>query len=128
MSGATTNENALGEPDESTRLLPDEEHGDGSVSLQAKGVTPLPKAQLGALTTVRIIDPIAYTQIFPYINQLLADLRIAEPEQVGFYSGFIVSTPAAVRAHCPDEDGGVVTSVAGKCVFACAGVFGVPVG
>ena len=52
--------------------------------------TPLPKAQLGALIAVRIADPIAYQQIFPYVNQLLAELKVAEPEQVGFYSGLVV--------------------------------------
>ncbi|KAF8551946.1 MFS general substrate transporter [Imleria badia] len=91
MSKASTNQNALGEPDESTRLLADAEHGGTTEPSRARGPTPLPKAQLAALVTVRIVDPIAYTQIFPYINQLLADLHIAAPEQVGFYSGFIES-------------------------------------
>jgi hypothetical protein len=73
---------------ESTRLLPgsDEE----AARTQTQTPTPLPKAQLGALFAVRIVDPIAYQQIFPYINQLLADLRVAEPEHVGFYSGLVV--------------------------------------
>ncbi|KAH0826225.1 major facilitator superfamily domain-containing protein [Lanmaoa asiatica] len=79
---------------ESTRLLPDGEDEE-AVSSRTPNPnnkptpTPLPKAQLGALIAVRIVDPIAYQQIFPYINQLLADLRIAEPDQVGFYSGDI---------------------------------------
>ena len=92
MSGTSVNKNSLGEPDESTRLLVDEERDGCSSPSQSRGPTPLPKAQLGTLVAVRIVDPIAYTQIFPYINQLLADLHIAAPEQVGFYSGFIVST------------------------------------
>ena len=83
-------------PNESTRLLPgdDEEAvspGSPTQSPNTKPVsTPLPKAQLGALVAVRIVDPIAYMQIFPYINQLLTDLKIAEPERVGFYSGLVV--------------------------------------
>lgn len=95
MNPASNNLNRHGfsGPDESTRLLHDEERTGGcSVSAHEMSVTPLPKAQLGALVVVRIVDPIAYMQIFPYINQRLADLRIAPPEQVGFYSGFIVST------------------------------------
>lgn len=92
MSEASTHQNALDEPGESTRLLPDAERGDSTVPTRARGSTPLPKAKLAALVAVRIVDPIAYTQIFPYINQLLVDLHIAAPEQVGFYSGFIVST------------------------------------
>ena len=74
---------------ESTRLLPGDD--EETISSRTPPVpTPLPKAQLGALIAVRIVDPIAYQQIFPYINQLLADLRIAEPERVGFYSGLVV--------------------------------------
>ncbi|KAG8214321.1 major facilitator superfamily domain-containing protein [Butyriboletus roseoflavus] len=113
MSGASTNQSVFGEPDESSRLLPDEEGG--SPSSQAEAPTPLPKAQLGTLLVVRIIDPIAYTQIFPYINQLLADLRIAAPEQVGFYSGFIVSMVRSpqMRTRCADEDGDAVTGILG---------------
>ncbi|KAF8125163.1 major facilitator superfamily domain-containing protein [Boletus edulis] len=91
MSRTSPKQNALHEPDESTRLLPDAERGGITEASQARGSTPLPTAQLGALVAVRIVDPIAYTQIFPYINQLLVDLRIAAPERVGFYSGFIES-------------------------------------
>ncbi|KAF8125161.1 major facilitator superfamily domain-containing protein [Boletus edulis] len=93
MSMTSPNQNSLHEPDESTRLLPDAERGGITEVSQARGPTPraLPKAQLGALISVRIVDSIASTQILPYINQLLADLHIAAPEQVGFYSGFIGS-------------------------------------
>lgn len=77
---------------ESTRLLVcgDEEDVSSRTPNLQLAPTPLPKAQLSALIAVRIVDPIAYQQIFPYINQLLADLRIAEPERVGFYSGLVV--------------------------------------
>lgn len=86
----------LGAPNESTRLLPG--HDEEAVSpehnpnTKKPASTPLPKAQLGALVAVRIVDPIAYQQIFPYINQLLADLSVAEPERVGLYSGLVVRT------------------------------------
>ena len=75
---------------ESTRLLPGDEESSARTPSPSQPATPLPKAQLGALIAVRIVDPIAYQQIFPYINQLLADLRIAQPERVGFYSGLVV--------------------------------------
>ncbi|KAG9308879.1 major facilitator superfamily domain-containing protein [Chiua virens] len=86
-------------PNESTRLLPGEDEErtlsteiPGANPLNAKPLpTPLPKAQLGALIAVRIADPIAYQQIFPYVNQFIADLRITEPDQVGFYSGLVES-------------------------------------
>lgn len=36
--------------------------------LPKKQVTPLPKAQLAIVLFARLAEPIAYTQIFPYIN------------------------------------------------------------
>ncbi|KAG9091891.1 hypothetical protein FS749_016163 [Ceratobasidium sp. UAMH 11750] len=55
-------------------------------------MTPVPKAQLLALCLARLAEPIAYTQIFPYINQMIEDLGIADsPAQVGFYSGVVDS-------------------------------------
>ncbi|KAG9089824.1 hypothetical protein FRC06_001373 [Ceratobasidium sp. 370] len=55
-------------------------------------MTPIPKAQLLALCLARLAEPIAYTQIFPYINQMIEDLGIADsPAQVGFYSGVVDS-------------------------------------
>lgn len=85
------NHNDLDAANESTRLLPgDDEEAVSSRTARRRGLTPLPKTQLGALIAVRIVDPIAYQQIFPYINQLLADMGVAKPEQVGFYSGLVV--------------------------------------
>jgi len=54
--------------------------------------TPLPKGQLAALCTVRIADPIAFTQVFPYINEFMNDLHLADgdPSKIGFYSGLVV--------------------------------------
>ncbi|KAH0826229.1 major facilitator superfamily domain-containing protein [Lanmaoa asiatica] len=114
MSRASTIQNAAGEPDESTQLLPDAESGGGSALSQATGPTPLPKAQLGALVAVRIIDPMAYTQIFPYINQLLADLHIATPEQVGFYSGFIESVYSLAQTFSVYQWGRLSEDVVGR--------------
>ncbi|KIJ60217.1 hypothetical protein HYDPIDRAFT_99245 [Hydnomerulius pinastri MD-312] len=53
---------------------------------------PLPKAQLAALVLVRLIDPVSYTQMFPYINQFMAELQVTDdPAKVGFYSGLVES-------------------------------------
>lgn len=90
------NHDDLDAANESTRLLPgDDEEAVSSRTPEPNSntkpaPTPLPKAQLSALIAVRIVDPIAYQQIFPYVNQLLVDLRIAEPERIGFYSGIVV--------------------------------------
>ncbi|KAH6918730.1 major facilitator superfamily domain-containing protein [Coprinopsis sp. MPI-PUGE-AT-0042] len=55
--------------------------------------TSLPKLQLGILCLTRLTDPITFTQIFPYINQLLTNLHLVQDSsQIGFYSGLVEST------------------------------------
>src|ERR1700730_18467604 len=47
--------------------------------------------QLAALCWIRLVDPVAYSQAFPYVNELVASLHIVDdPSQVGFYSGILV--------------------------------------
>ena len=54
-------------------------------------LTPVPKAQLAALCSFRLADPVAFTQIFPYINEFMNDLHVTDdPSQIGFYSGVVV--------------------------------------
>ncbi|KDQ14669.1 hypothetical protein BOTBODRAFT_55194 [Botryobasidium botryosum FD-172 SS1] len=54
--------------------------------------TPLPRGQLAILCLTRLAEPIAYTQIFPYVNQMMADLHVTDdPSQIGFYSGLVDS-------------------------------------
>ena len=58
-------------------------------------MTPIPWRQLLTLCLVRLIDPICFSQIFPYINDMLLDMRVVgrnAPERAGFYSGLIEST------------------------------------
>lgn len=53
--------------------------------------TPLPKGQLAALCAVRLVDPIAFTQLFPYVNDFMNDLHVTDdPSRIGFYSGLVV--------------------------------------
>ncbi|KAF5324485.1 hypothetical protein D9611_004545 [Ephemerocybe angulata] len=55
--------------------------------------TPLPVLQLAVLCAVRLMDPVTFTQIFPYINEFLAKLHLVKDEsQIGFYSGVVEST------------------------------------
>lgn len=55
--------------------------------------TPLPKVQLGILCYLRLLDPLNFSQIFPYINEYLAILQVTDdPSRVGFYSGLVVSS------------------------------------
>lgn len=53
--------------------------------------TPLPKGQLATLCTVRLVDPIMFTQLFPYVNEFMNDLHLTDdPSKIGFYSGLVV--------------------------------------
>ncbi|TCD61670.1 hypothetical protein EIP91_008092 [Steccherinum ochraceum] len=55
-------------------------------------VTPVPKAQLASLCAVRLVDPIAFTQIFPYVNEMMEHLHVTEDHsKIGFYSGMVES-------------------------------------
>ncbi|KAJ7632184.1 major facilitator superfamily domain-containing protein [Roridomyces roridus] len=65
--------------DEASPLLP-----------KARKPTPLPTAQLAALCVCRLMDPIAMTQIFPYILEWLTVLKVSEPSKIGIYSGLVV--------------------------------------
>lgn len=57
----------------------------------AQKLPPLPKAQLAALCISRLTDPIAYTQIFPWINEFLLILHVTDDvSKIGFYSGLVV--------------------------------------
>ena len=81
-------------PNESTALLSsgDQNVVESQVSKPAK-MTPIPKLQLATVCLIRLLDPIGFTQLFPYINQMLVDLNVLDdPSKVGFISGLVVST------------------------------------
>ena len=43
------------------------------------------------IISIRITEPIIFSQIFPYINNFLSDLNVVEdPKRIGFYSGLVV--------------------------------------
>lgn len=53
--------------------------------------TPLPVRGLAALCAVRLVDPIVFTQIFPYVNEMIDGLHLTDdPSRLGFYSGLVV--------------------------------------
>lgn len=56
------------------------------------GPTPLPLRFLLIMMLIRAMTPVAFEVIFPFVNQMIFELGIVEnPEDVGFYSGFIES-------------------------------------
>jgi hypothetical protein len=74
---------------------------EGGKATTTMTITPIPWRQLLTLCLVRLIDPICFSQVFPYINDMLLDMRVVgphEPERVGFYSGLIESTFSAAAA------------------------------
>ncbi|PFH50074.1 hypothetical protein AMATHDRAFT_146063 [Amanita thiersii Skay4041] len=61
---------------------------DDEVSIVQVVETPLPKLQLSVLCALRMLDPMNFSQIFPYVNQFMYDLHVTkDPSKVGFYSG-----------------------------------------
>lgn len=71
-------------PDETRPFLHDQ-------STAKPAPTPIPKAQLATLCTLRIVEPIASTQLFPYVNEFISDLHLTDdPSRIGFYSGLVV--------------------------------------
>lgn len=61
--------------------------------------TPLPTAQLTVLCLIRLADPIAFTQLFPYVNEMVVRFGIAEPAGTGFYSGLVVRYSSSLVAQ-----------------------------
>ncbi|TGJ80084.1 hypothetical protein E0Z10_g8678 [Xylaria hypoxylon] len=52
---------------------------------------PLPKKQILLLCYARLIEPIAFFSIFPYVNQMVQENGNLAEEDMGFYSGLIES-------------------------------------
>lgn len=98
-------------------LLQGESSSSGNVDMETtlaltpKRVTPIPKLQILTLCAVRIVDPIRYdlynlfgdcfwtflthlisfTQLFPYVNEMMRDLHVTDQDsRIGFYSGLVV--------------------------------------
>jgi len=51
---------------------------------------PLPRTQIFLLCYCRMVEPISFFSIFPYVNNMIADTGNIKEEDVGFYSGLIV--------------------------------------
>jgi len=52
---------------------------------------PLPKFQIFLLCYARLIEPVAFFSIFPYINQMVRENGDLDEADMGFYSGLIES-------------------------------------
>ncbi|KAH8198563.1 hypothetical protein TruAng_007244 [Truncatella angustata] len=68
-------------------------HGDATATGSGSqgGEKPLAKTQIILLCYARLVEPIAFFSIFPYINQMLQQNVDLPATDVGFYSGLIES-------------------------------------
>ncbi|KAF7985907.1 hypothetical protein HWV62_43808 [Athelia sp. TMB] len=86
--------------EETTPLLSSErsERDAEAATLKTPLATPLPKLQLGIVTCIKLVEPVAYVQIFPYINAFISSLHVTDdPKKIGFYSGLVESTFAVFQ-------------------------------
>ena len=51
---------------------------------------PLPKLQIFLLCYARVVEPIAFFSIFPFVNQMIEETGGLSKKDVGFYTGIIV--------------------------------------
>jgi hypothetical protein len=70
---------------------------DAEALLPRPARTPLPKGQLLAVYTIKLMVPVTSFQILPYVNEMVAHAVKRSPNEVGYYSG-LVSTAYTV-AH-----------------------------
>ncbi|EJD05439.1 MFS general substrate transporter [Fomitiporia mediterranea MF3/22] len=76
----------------------DDETVEEAAPQNKRDVTPLPARQISLLCLMRMANPIAYSQIFPYINEMMEDIGVVDHvAQVGYYSGLVDSTFAFVQ-------------------------------
>ncbi|EIM90192.1 MFS general substrate transporter [Stereum hirsutum FP-91666 SS1] len=92
-----------------------------------KTPTPLPYAQLACLCLVRTAEPINFTHIFPYVNQMLAGMHVTDdPSRIGFYSG-VVESAFAVAQLCSIYQWARLSDVIGRKPVILAGILGMSI-
>ncbi|KAH9946226.1 MFS general substrate transporter [Epithele typhae] len=117
-----------------TRLFDDYDSLGGDSALEnqrtphAPKVTPVPKAELATLCAVRIVDPIAFTQIFPYVNEMMEHLHLTnDPSRIGFYSGIVESSFALAQVVSIYQWAKLSDSI-GRRPVVLLGMFGIGLG
>jgi len=64
---------------------------DANTSSSSDEDQPIPWNQIVLLCYARLIEPIAFFSIFPFVNQMIRDTGNLDERDVGFYSGLIES-------------------------------------
>jgi hypothetical protein len=83
LLGSSTNE-----PVNDAEILNHEAHENGGPKPHHE--KPLPKLQIFLLCYARIVEPIAFFGIFPFISEMIYKTGNIEQTDVGFYAGLIV--------------------------------------
>jgi hypothetical protein len=76
---------------------------------EAEDDTPLPKVQIFLLCYARLVEPIAFFSIFPFVNKMILETGNLDEADVGFYSGLIVSSSPTLP-YVPEMSGAKRTS------------------
>lgn len=64
---------------------------------------PLPRSQIFLLCYCRLVEPVAFFSIFPFINQMIWETGNMNEADVGFYSGLIVLPSFLIELMREDE-------------------------
>ena len=84
-------------------IVSEETNGDGNGVHNSNGVVngngnedapqedkPLPKLQIFLLCLARLIEPVAFFGIFPFLPKMIEETGNLDEADIGFYSGLIV--------------------------------------
>ncbi|KAG9076320.1 hypothetical protein FRC06_009571 [Ceratobasidium sp. 370] len=64
--------------------------GDGGERSVKRERTPLPVQQLLVLNLMRFAEPISFSVIFPFVNQMIEEIGVTDdPKAIGYYSGLV---------------------------------------
>ena len=62
-----------------------------STDTQRTATNPLPRAQLATIYGIKLVVPIASTQVLPYVNKMVASMDLPGGRSVGYYSGLLAA-------------------------------------
>ncbi|KAL1713448.1 major facilitator superfamily domain-containing protein [Schizophyllum commune] len=85
--------------------------------------TPLPRLQLSILLLMRCAEPVAYTVIFPFINEMMEEVTHVPKSKVGYYAGLVESVFAMVQFFTVYH-WGALSDRLGRKIVALIGIVG----